>query len=180
LQTTETHDLYIDEKISLRARDSVDRVGMHGGAVVKQHYLMRNQEAAARSALEVGQALRSEALGPAVDPTRPRLLTEDFARRAASSDAVSTNYLLLPWGVSHSSGGDITKRAPWDEAELYDLHLKQQIISERYPGGIIPSFTPVVPQLLKMIHADPRAIAIYAKCHILDSARLSTGKAQLD
>jgi hypothetical protein len=97
LQTTETHDLYLDEKISLRAKDSVDRVGMHGGAVVKQHYLMRSQEDAARSSLEVGQALRSQAIGPVMDPTRPKLLTTDFARRAAaSSDAVITNYLLLP------------------------------------------------------------------------------------
>jgi hypothetical protein len=178
LQTTETHDLYLDEKISLRAKDSVDRVGMHGSAVVKQHYLMRSQEDAAQSSLEVGQALRSQAIGPVMDPTRPKLLTTDFARRAASSDDVITNYLLLPWGVNHSSGGDISKRATWDEAELYDLHLKQGIISERYPDRIIPAFTPVVPLLLKMIHADPNAIPIFAKCHILDSARLSTGKAQ--
>lgn len=147
---------------------------------MKQHYLMRNQEAAAQSSLEVAQALRSQAIGPAMDPTRPKLLTTDFARRAASSDAVITNYLLLPWGVNHSSGGcsgDVSKRATWDEAELYYLHVKHGIICERYPDGIIPPFTPVVPLLLKMIHEDPNATSIFAKGHILDSSRLSTGKA---
>jgi len=42
VQTTEAHDLYLDKKITLREKDAVDRVGMHGAAVVKQHYLMCN------------------------------------------------------------------------------------------------------------------------------------------
>ena len=115
VQTTEVHDLYLDKKITLREKDAVDRVGMHGAAVVKQHYLMCNQEAAAKSSLEVGKALRSESIGPPKEDSRPRMLTDDFVARgrATSTYSVPTNFLLLPWGSLHSSAGDMTMKASW-------------------------------------------------------------------
>jgi hypothetical protein len=176
-QTTEAHDLYLDNKITLREKDAVDRVGMHGAAVVKQHYLMCNQEAAARSSLEVGKALRSESIGPPKEATRPRMLTDDFVARgrATSTNAVPTNFLLLPWGSLHSSAGDMTKKASWDQAEILDLHDKYTQICKRFPDGVIPPHTAIVPELLKMVHADKRAIPIYNRRHIIDAGRMSTG-----
>jgi len=174
VMTTECYEAFLDGKITARGKEAVDRVGMHGAAVVRQHYLQRNQEAAARSSLEVGQALRSPAIGPVLEATRPRFLTEEAPRSSIPTYA-NTNFLSLHWGTNHSCGGDDSKKASWDQAELDDLYSKYATISQRFAGRVIPPHTPIVPQLLKMVHADPEAVPIYAKRHILDSGRLATG-----
>lgn len=174
--TTECYDLFLDGKITARNRDAVDQVGMHGAAVVQQHYLQRNQEAAAQSSMEVSQALRSPQIGPAIDPVRPRCLIDGSISRVSAPAYTDSNFLKLPWGTLHSSGGDDAKKARWDAEELNDLQMKYETFRLKFSGGIIPAHAPVVPQLLKAVHADPKAVAIYAKRHIVDSSRLATGK----
>jgi hypothetical protein len=88
---------------------------------------------------------------------------------------IKTNYLSHDWGTAHSSAGDDSKKAPWDAEEIADLRERHDRIAQSYPGGKIPMHASVVPQLLKAIHADPKAWPIYAKRHILDSGRLTTG-----
>ena len=173
--TTECYDLFLDGKITARNRDAVDQVGMHGAAVVQQHYLQRNQEAAARSSIEVSLALRSPHIGPVIDPTRPTCLINGSISRASAPAFPQSNFLKLPWGTLHSSGGDDAKKAKWDTEELLDLELKYESFCLKFPGSIIPAHAPVVPQLLKDVHADPKAVAIYAKRHIVNSGRLATG-----
>ena len=128
--------------------------------------------------MTVAQVIRSPDIGPQRPVIRPRCLTDDFvARVTASATSGNTNPLTLPWGTNHSSGGndDYSKRTAWDDAEIDDLGQKLELIRSKFPSGCIPPHTPVVPQLLKMIHADPKAVPIYAKRHIVDSSRLSTG-----
>ena len=126
--------------------------------------------------MAVAQVLRSPNIGPQEQPFRPRCLTSGFIARATVSTAVNANPLALAWGTNHSSGGDESKRASWDDAELEDLWEKLELFRTKFPSGCIPPHAPVVPQLLKMIHADPKAVPIYAKRHILDSSRLATGE----
>ena len=145
---------------------------MHSGAVVREHYLMRDQEAAARSALAVAQALRSPALGQSPAVIVPQCCLENSTSTRLQTN---TNYLAHEWGTAHSCAGDESKKASWDAREIADLRERHARIAQGYPGGKIPMHASVVPQLLKAIHADANAWPIYAKRHILDAGRLTTG-----
>jgi len=67
----------------------------------------------------------------------------------------------------------MTKKASWDQAEILDLHDKYTQICKRFPNGVIPAHTAIVPELLKMVHADGRAISIYHRRHIIHAGRMS-------
>lgn len=164
LMETVADELASAGAITLAQQRAVTRLNNHSGAVAENHYIMRNGDRDVSTARSVMDVIFARSPVPLTHASQMRETPDEALQDTAPPEVIFPREL----GIDHPSyANPLARRVPWTDKEIDYVGQWLDQYRLKHPNGYN-----AVAKCRDHILADPDAMRLFHKNHVLDSQRL--------